>query len=279
MSAVVLPRREASTARRERRAGSAWRDTLVLTRRNLLRVVRSPQQLFFQAVQPIIFVLLFRYVFGGSIAPAGFEGRYVDYLLPGVLVQATLFAGAGTSFSLAEDLSRGIVDRFRSLPISRAAVLSARVLTDLVRTVFTTALTLGVGYLVGFRVHNGLVPFLGALGLVLAFAFAFLWVYALIGLLVQEVETVEIVALMPIFPLTFASSAFVPTDSMPGWLQAFARNQPVTHLTDAVRSLTQGVRPPTTVDATRPVLWSLAWIAAIVVVFVPLCVARYRRAR
>ena len=169
--------------------GSIVADTLVIARRNLTRVVRTPQLVFFQTAQPVMFVLLFRYVFGGAIAPAGFEGRYVDFLIPGILVQTSLFSGAGTAFGLAEDISKGIIDRFRSLPMARSAVLAGRVLADMVRTLFTTLLMVGVGMLVGFRFHNGFVNGVFAIALVMLFSFAFSWFFALTGLVVKNIES------------------------------------------------------------------------------------------
>jgi ABC transporter DrrB family efflux protein len=252
-------------------------DTMVITKRNLIRVVRTPQLLFFNSVQPVMFVLLFRYVFGGAIPVPGFEGRYVDYLIPGILVQTSLFGGAGTAVGLAEDLSKGIVDRFRSLPMSRSAVLAGRALSDVVRNFFVLVLMLVVGTLVGFRFHNGFFPALLAVVLLLGFGFAFSWFFALIALLVKDPETAQVAGFLPVFPLTFAASTFVPIASMPGWLQAFARVQPVTQMVNATRSLTQGVIPPSTVPALKPVLYSLAYIVGITVVFAGLSIRRYRK--
>jgi ABC transporter DrrB family efflux protein len=257
--------------------GSIIADTLVITRRNLTRVLRTPQLVFFQTAQPVMFVLLFRYVFGGAIAPAGFEGRYVDFLIPGILVQTSLFSGAGTAFGLAEDISKGIIDRFRSLPMARSAVLAGRVLADMVRTLFTTLLMVGVGMLVGFRFHNGFFNGVLAIALVMLFSFSFAWFFALIGLVVKNIESVEIASFTPIFPLTFAASTFVPVQGMPGWLQAFAKAQPISHVVNATRTLTQGVRPPTTQAAGRPVLYSLLWIAGITVVFAGLAIRKYQK--
>jgi ABC-2 type transport system permease protein/oleandomycin transport system permease protein len=188
-----------------------------------------------------------------------------------------LFSGAGTAFGLAEDISKGIIDRFRSLPMARSAVLAGRVLSDMVRTLFTTLLMVGVGMLVGFRFHNGFIHGVFAIALVMLFAFAFSWFFALIGLVVKNIESVEIASFTPIFPLTFAASTFVPVQGMPGWLQAFAKAQPISQVVNATRTLTQGVRPPTTQAAGRPVLYSLLWIVAITVVFAGLAIRRYQK--
>jgi ABC-2 type transport system permease protein/oleandomycin transport system permease protein len=276
MTATTISARKTVTSTRPV-GGSIISDTLVITRRNLTRVVRTPQLVFFQTAQPVMFVLLFRYVFGGAIAPRGFEGRYVDFLIPGILVQTCLFSGAGTAFGLAEDISKGIIDRFRSLPMARSAVLAGRVLSDMVRTLFTTLLMVGVGMLVGFRFHNGFIHGVFAIALVMLFAFAFSWFFALIGLVVKNIESVEIASFTPIFPLTFAASTFVPVQGMPGWLQAFAKAQPISQVVNATRTLTQGVRPPTTQAAGRPVLYSLLWIVAITAVFAGLAIRRYQK--
>ena len=273
-TASTIPSTIPPTARAAK--GSLLSDTIVMAQRNLVRIVRTPQLLVFNSIQPVMFVLLFRFVFGGAIAAKGFEGRYVDYLMPGILVQTSLFGGAGTAVGLAEDMSKGIVDRFRSLPMARSAVLGGRALADLVRSAFVLALMVAVGSLVGFRFHNGFLPGLAAMGLVLAFGFAFSWFFALIGLVVKEPETAQVAGFLPIFPLTFAASTFVPIQSMPGWLQVFARNQPVSHMVNAVRSLTQGVFPPTTVAPAKPVALALIWIVVITAVMATLAIKRYR---
>ena len=244
-------------------------DIAAVTRRNLLRILRTPQLLVFSSIQPVMFVLLFRYVFGGAIPIPGF--RYVDYLMPGIFVQTTLFGSAAAAVGLAQDLKGGIIDRFRSLPMARSAVLAGRTLADLGRNLFVTALMVTVGTLVGFRFHGGLVPGVAAIVLVLVFGYAFSWIFAATGLFVKDPETAQIAGFIPMFPLVFASSAFVPVQSMPGWLQAFAHVQPVSVTVNAVRALTQG----TPVDHW---LWqSVAWTIGILVVFIPLAVRQYRR--
>jgi ABC transporter DrrB family efflux protein len=246
-------------------------DAAAVTRRNLYRYVRVPTLLLFSTIQPIMFVLLFTYVFGGAIQVAGVD-NYIDFLMAGILVQTVIFGSTQTGVGLAEDMSRGMVDRFRSLPMARSAVLAGRTLSDTVRNLFVVCLMLVVGTLVGFRFHAGVVPALGAVGLALAFGLAFSWISALIGLSVRDVESAQAAGFVWVFPLVFASSAFVPIATMPGWLQAFADINPVTITVNALRALTLG--GPTV----RPVLEALAWIAGILLVFVPLAVNRYRRA-
>jgi ABC-2 type transport system permease protein/oleandomycin transport system permease protein len=242
-------------------------DTAVITVRNLRRLRRNPRLSVVSAVQPVLFVLLFRYVFGGSIRTPGVP--YIDYLLPGIFITTTLF-GATTAVAMATDVSSGMIDRFRSLPMARPAVLAGRCLADLARSAVVVALVLAVGTLLGFRFRNGALPALGAVGLVLAAAFAFMWMFALAGLLVRDPETAQLASFLPVFPFIFASSVFVPVASMPGWLQAFAKVQPVSVTVDTVRALAEG----------GPVAhwaWqSGAWIAGFIVVFGFLAVWRYR---
>ena len=246
-------------------------DAAAMTKRNLYRYIRVPTLLLFSTIQPVMFVLLFTYVFGGAIQVPGVD-RYIDYLMAGILAQTVVFGSTQTGVGLAEDLSRGIVDRFRSLPMARSAVLAGRTLSDTVRNLFVVSLMLLVGTLVGFRFHAGVGPALGAVGLALAFGLAISWISALIGLSVRDVESAQAAGFVWVFPLVFASSAFVPVASMPGWLQGFAKANPVTNTVDALRVLCLG--GPTV----RPVLQAVAWIAGILLVFVPLAVNRYRRA-
>ena len=249
----------------------AWTvsDTLVMAQRNLLRYLRLPNLLVFSTVQPVMFVLLFTYVFGGAIdVPAD---SYIDYLIPGIFVQTVVFGATQTGVGLAEDLSRGMVDRFRSLPMARSAVLAGRTLGDTVRNIFVVLLMTGVGALVGFRFHAGFLPAVAALALAVLFGLAFCWVQAFIGLSVGNVEAAQAAGFVGVFPLVFASSAFVPVASMPGWLQAFAEVQPISVTIDALRALCLG--GPTATHVWR----ALAWIAVILLVFVPLSVRRYRK--
>jgi ABC-2 type transport system permease protein/oleandomycin transport system permease protein len=252
-------------------SGLSWavRDTLVLAGRSVRRLTREPELLFFSTVQPVMFVLLFRYVFGGAINTGPIP--YVDFLMPGIFVQTTCFASTGTGVALADDLSKGIIDRFRSLPMARSAVLAGRTLSDLLRMTFTVLIMLAVGTAVGFRIHRGVLHAVAALALVVAFGFAFSWISAWIGMTVRTVEAANLAGFVWLFPLTFASSAFAPLESMPGWLQAFAKAGPVTPTVDAVRALVIG--GPTA----RPLLQSIAWIVGITIVFSWLSVRRYRR--
>lgn len=198
----------------------------MLTKRSLTHTVRSPELLIFATIQPVMFVLLFRYVFGGAIAVRGTS--YVNYLMAGIFVQSVSFGAMTTGVGLATDLTQGLVDRFRSLPMSRSAVLTGRTLGDLGRNMFTVLVMLGVGLLVGFRPHGSPLRWLGAAGLLLLISFSLSWISATIGLLVRNVEAVQSAGFVWLFPLTFASSAFVPTSSMPGVLRAFAEHQPIT---------------------------------------------------
>jgi len=247
----------------------AVQDALVLAGRNLRHTTRQPELLVFSTVQPVLFVLLFRYVFGGAIATGSIS--YVNYLMAGIFVQTIAFASTATGVGLAEDLTKGIIDRFRSLPISRSAVLAGRTLGDLVRMVGVVLIMAVVGLAVGLRPAST-VGFLGAIVLTTLFGFAFSWVSAWIGLLVKDVETANVAGFVWLFPLTFASSAFVPLSTMPGWLQAFARAAPVTPTCDAVRAMLNDGLP-----LQRPLLISLAWITGILVVFSYLSVREYRK--
>jgi ABC-2 type transport system permease protein len=254
------------------RAGHAVADALTMTWRNLLTYVRVPEILVFSTIQPVMFVLLFRYVFGNSITLSDPSIPYVDYLMPGIIVQTALFGSAGTGIGLAEDLNKGLIERFRSLPMARSAVLAGRTMAEAVRNVAVLVLITGVGMAVGFRIHGGVPAYAGALALVLLFAFAFSWVVATVGLGAPSGEAAQAAIFPMLFPLVFASSAFVDTSFMPGWLQAFADHQPVTVTVDAARHLVLG----------QPVGWSvvgsIAWSLGIVAVFAPLAVRRYRRA-
>jgi ABC transporter DrrB family efflux protein len=244
-------------------------DAIAMTRRNLVRYVRVPNLLVFSTIQPVMFVLLFTYVFGGAVRIP--SGSYKDFLLPGILVQTVIFGSTQTGVGLADDLSRGMIDRFRSLPMARSAVLAGRTLSDTVRNLFVVLLMIGVGLLIGFRFHAGFIAAVGAIVLAVLFGLAFSWISAFIGMEVRDVESAQTAGFIWIFPLVFASAVFVPVATMPGWLQSFARVNPVTNTAEAVRALCQG--GPT---ATH-VFHSMAWILGILIVFVPLSVRRYRR--
>ena len=248
--------------------GWAVRDALTNGWRSLVGALRTPQVLVFALVQPVMFVLLFRYVFGGAIQTPGVD--YVDYLLPGIFVQTAVFSGVATGVGLAEDLGKGVIDRFRTLPMAASAVLAGRTLADAVRTVVTLLLMLGVGLAVGYR-PGSVTGVVAGLGVVLLLSYAVTWFYVLIALAVRSPEAAQSAGFVLTFPLTFASSAFVSTETMPGWLRGFAENQPVTLTADAVRALT-GVG-----DAS---VWpALAWAAGLLVVLAPAAALLYRRAR
>ena len=259
----------------------AIRDTGVITKRNLLRNVRLPQLLLFSTVQPVMFLLLFNYVFGGAIGqaiPPAAGGKYINWLIPGLIVQVATFGAGQTALGLTEDLSKGVIDRFRSLPMARSAVLAGRTMSDLIRNALIIALMLGVGFLIGFRYQTSLIRLLGGMAVALAFTYAMSWVMAAIGLAVKNPEAAQSAVFLPVFPLVFASSVFVPTQTMPDWLRAFADNQPITVTTNALRGLILGegaLLPGQTVEG--QILATLAWSAAILAVFAPLAVRVYRR--
>jgi ABC-2 type transport system permease protein/oleandomycin transport system permease protein len=253
----------------------AFQDAMVLAWRSLLQTLRVPELIVFVTIQPIMFVLLFRYVFGGAIRVPG--GEYVNFLMPGIFVQTVAFGGVTTGIGLAEDMQRGLIDRFRSLPMSSSAVLTGRTVADLGRNLFTVIVMLIVGFLVGFRPHGTVAEFLLGIAALMGFSFAFSWISAFIGLVVRSVEAAQSAGFIWLFPLTFASSAFVPVQTMPSWLQGFAQHNPVTVLANSLRGLFH-VDPSLTVADTRwALIQSAAWIAGILLVFVPLAVIRYRR--
>jgi ABC transporter DrrB family efflux protein len=244
-------------------------DTLVLAKRSLLRIPRQPDLLIAFTVQPVMFVLLFVYVFGGAIRTPGYD--YVDYLMPGIITQSIAFGGFVTALALTEDLKKGLIDRFRSLPMSRAAVLAGRTLADTVTNAFSLLVLVGVGMLAGFSFHNGVPEVLAGFVLLLLFGYAFSWVFALIGLMVSTPEAANSVGFTAIFPLTFASSAFVPVESMPSWLQTFAEINPFTAVVDAIRALWLGA------PAGDSIVLAIGWTVGILAVFAPLAIRRYRR--
>jgi ABC-2 type transport system permease protein len=246
----------------------AVRDAFVIVGRNITVLRRMPTLIVFSTVQPIIFVLLFRYVFGGAIETGG---SYVDFLMPGIFAQTVTFGAIQTGIGLAEDASSGLVDRLRTLPMSRGALLLGRTLSDLVRNMFVLLLMVVVGMLVDFRPEVTFTGALLAIVVVLAWSFGVSWIAALIGLRTANAETTQAVMFPLLFPLTFASSAFVPTESMPSWLAAFANNQPLTQVVDSVRGLVTPGAP-----AGEPLI-SLAWSLALVVVAAPLAIRAYRR--
>jgi ABC-2 type transport system permease protein/oleandomycin transport system permease protein len=245
-------------------------DTLVLAERNLVRLPRAPELLLAFTVQPIMFVLLFRYVFGGAIRTPGIS--YVDFLIPGIIVQNTAFGGFVTALGLNDDVHKGLIDRFRSLPMARAAVLAGRTLSDIVTNALSMTILLVTGVIIGFSFHTTVLEALAGAGLLLLFGYAFSWVFALVGLLASTPESANSAGFIAVFPLTFISSAFVPPASMPAALRAFANVNPFTVIVDALRSLWLGT-------PAHNYIWGAAvWSLVIIAVFAPLAVARYRRA-
>ncbi len=248
---------------------TAISDALVLMQRNLRRIPRSPELLLGFTVQPVMFVLLFVYVFGGAIQTPGYS--YVDFLIPGILVQMIAFGATLTGVGLADDLQKGLVDRFRSLPMARSAVLAGRTMADIVTNVFQSVVLVVVGLLVGFSFHANVLDVLAGLGLALLLGLAISWMSALVGLLVMNVESAQQFGFIWVFPLTFISSIFVPIATFPAGLEAFASVNPFTFTADALRALWLG--GPVGDNA----LWSLVWSIGLIAVFAPLAVRRYRR--
>jgi len=252
------------------------RSTLTVTRRALLRYVRTPQLIVLATVQMGLFFLIYRYMFGGAIHISGL--RYVDYLVPGFIATGVLFAGIGSAAATAEDLEQGFIDRLRSLPIPRSSVLVARAAADTAIFAWSTAATAAIAFAVGFRLHGSPVDGLAAFGLVILFGFAFEWLFITMGLFAGNAQAAQGMGMI-VFPFAFVSSAYVPVSSMPSWLQTFAQHQPLTYMVDSVRSLTLGPHAhallghPTSYYATR----ALIWTAVIIAVSLPIAVAKYRR--
>jgi len=246
------------------------RDTGAIIKRNLLQYLRVPQLLVFSTIQPIIFVLMFRFVFGGSIN----TGRipYVDFLMPGIFLQVVVFGSLATAIGLATDLKSGLMERFHALPMWGPAPLVGRTIADLIRNVFVVALMMVVGFLVGWRIHTTVLSLIPGISLILFFGWAMSWIFATVGLAVKDPETAQAAAFPVLAPLVFASAAFVQVENMPGWLQPWARNQPVSVTIEAFRGLTLG--GPTSSLVFKTILWSVAIIA----IFAPIAVRLYRKA-
>ena len=267
-SPVQRPTSKPTPAHLSRPAEASVRDTGGVAKRNLLRILRNPRLLVISAVQPALLLVLFRYVLGGAIHIPG--RSYVDYIVPAVFIEAVMIGGMATAIGLADDLRSGIIDRFRSLPMARSAVLAGRTLADLARSVFALALMVGLGLLVGFSFHADISAIVAGLALVIFFGYCFSWIYATIGLVTKDPETAQVAGILPFFVLVFASSAIVPVATMPSWLQPFARHQPVSITINAVRALLQG-------EPTHHWVWqSLAWSVGILVVFFTIAVSLYR---
>jgi ABC-2 type transport system permease protein len=257
----------------------ATADGLVMAKRNLIKVKRIPDLLIFTTIQPVMFVLLFAYVFGGAIHPKGVN--YREYLMAGIFTQTVAFGSAITAIGLADDIQKGIIDRFRSLPMARSAVLVGRTTSDLFNNVIVMIVMSVCGLLVGWRIHRGFGYALGAYGIMFAFAFAMSWVSATIGLSVRSVEVAQSAGFIWLFPLTFMSNAFVPTDTLPGWLQAVANWNPMSAVVAAARGLfgNQGTATiPKAWSMEHPELTALGWSLLLLVIFIPLSVRKYRAA-
>jgi ABC transporter DrrB family efflux protein len=266
MSAVAIETQERPAPIR------AIRDALAVTWRNLIAYRRVPQLLVFSTIQPVIFVLMFRYVFGNAIEVPG-PIPYVDFLMPGIFVQTVVFGAIATAIGLASDLKSGLMERFRSLPMARSAVLAGRTMADLARNVFVVILMVVVGFAVGFRIHTDALGLLAGILLILFFGYAMSWIFATVGLVVGDPETAQAAAFPVLAPLVFASSLFVPVAKMPEWLQPWAEHQPVSVTASAVRYLVLGEQ------GTAADVWqSIAWCVGILLVFAPIAVRRYRRA-
>ena len=243
--------------------------TAVMARRNLLHVLSDPQQMIGMSVQPLMFLLLFVYVFGGAIS--GSTRSYLQFVLPGLLVQGIAFGTTQTAVGLNADFQRGLIDRFRSLPMARSAVVGGRVTADIVRTAWSSLIIVGVAVALGFRFHGGLAGAVGAFALVLALGVAMCWLMAFLGVALSSPESVQAAGFMLVMPLTFASSVLVPAGSMPGWLQAFVKINPITIFAEALRGLMLGG------PVAAHLLQAAAWIVGLSVVFGTLTVSRYRR--
>lgn len=261
----------ATTAPGIRRSRPGWLlvDVAIVTARNLRRLSRVPTLVAFATVQPITFVLLFTYTWGGAVHPPGVQ-RYIDYVLPGLFVLTIAFGASQTGVAIADDLATGMIDRFRALPMTRSAVLAGRTVADGVRNLFVLTLMTAVGAAIGFRFHAGPVAFAAAIGLALAVGVTFSWIFALLGLLVRDAESAGTGGILAVVPLIFTSSAFVPVATMPDWLEAFANVNPITVVVDAIRALCLG-------GPTASAVWqALAWICGLLILTVPAAVLRYR---
>jgi ABC transporter DrrB family efflux protein len=256
------------------RPGPWWilRDTWTVTKRNMRHFVRQPRLLVFSTIQPVMFVVLFAFVFDGVVGTALPEGvSYINFLLPGIFVQSAAFRVTQTAVGLAEDLERGVVDRFRSMPMARSAVLGGRTAADLLRSLAVILLMIGVGYLIGFRFQVGVAASIGAILVVALFGYALSWIFTYLALVVPGAEAVQAAGFVAIFPIVFASSVFVPVETMPDWLQTIVTYNPVTLAADATRALSIG--GPTLFPAVGTIAMSLL----IMLVFIPISVGRYRR--
>jgi ABC-2 type transport system permease protein/oleandomycin transport system permease protein len=273
MSAVVVSRPSFGM-----RAVLSFFDSLVVARRNLMQIVRIPAVLVFELVQPVMFVLLFRYVFAGNIAGMGvIEGGYVVFLMPGIIVQNAIFGATTTAIGIAEDLKAGLVDRFRSLPMARSAMLAGRATSDLIKNFILLLVVIGIGYLVGFSFRNGFFGAIAMIALVMAVSFTFSWVMATIALAVKKLEAVQAAAFTGIFPLVFMSSALVPVGGMDHWVQVLARNNPITHWANLARYFAIGEFPNMGGSVEELIVLSAIWIGVLLAIFMPLSIRLYSK--
>jgi ABC transporter DrrB family efflux protein len=272
---TIAHAREREPRATTRRAGLG-RSTMTVTRRALLRYMRTPQLIAMATIQMSMFFLIYRYMFGGAIRSVGVP--YVDYLVPGFIATGVLFSGIGAAVAMADDLHDGFIDRLRSLPIPRSSVLIARAIADTAILTLASAVTVGIAFAVGFRLQGSALDGLAAFGLVVLFGFAFEWVFVTMGLFAGNAQAAQGMGMI-VFPLAFISSAYIPVHTMPSWLQAFANHQPLTPMVDSIRALTLGPRAqqllghPTSYFVTHALIWALA----IVAVSLPIAVAKYRR--
>jgi ABC transporter DrrB family efflux protein len=277
MSAVAIPQRAGVPAR----AVQSVQDSLIVARRNLMQIVRIPAVLVFELVQPVMFVLLFVYVFAGNIQNVPPEivalGGYVVFLMPGIIIQNAIFGATTTAIGIAEDLKAGFVDRFRSLPMARSAMLAGRATSDLIKNFILLLVVIGIGYLVGFSFQNGFLNAIAMIVLTMAVSFTFSWVMAWIALSVKKLEAVQAAAFTGIFPLVFMSSAIVPIEGMAPWVQVIARNNPITHWANLARYFAVGEFSDMGGTPEQLMLWSALWIVGIVAVFMPLSIRLYNK--
>jgi oleandomycin transport system permease protein len=270
MTTLTLPRRDSAALERNPRPALApVRQTLALAKRTLIKLRRTPEQFFDVTLQPIIFLVMFVYLFGGAVS--GSQTQYLQFLLPGLMVQTTLFSTVAIGVNLHDDVEKGVFDRFRSLPISRSAPLVGAVLAEVVRYATAIAVMLVTGVVMGFRIHTGVLQTVAAVLLILAFGLCACWISVFVGMIVRTSGAVQGISFLVMFPLTFLSSTFVPIDTLPGWLQAFVRINPVNHMVKALRGLLSGG------PVAESLAWSVGWSLALLVIFAPLAVRTYRR--
>lgn len=250
--------------------GSGLRHVIALAKRSLIKTWRTPEALIDVTLQPVIFLAMFTYIFGGAIA-GGSQHEYLQFLLPGLLGQSIAMAGVALGQNLNADIEKGVFDRFRSLPIARSAPLVGAVVADFARYLILCVITLGFGYLMGFRVQTGFLPTVAAVGLAIAFALCFCWISVFVGMIARTSGAVQGIMFLLVLPLSFGSNTFVSTDTMPGWLRGFANHNPISHLVSTVRGLMVGG------PVAENLYWTLGWMVVLLVVFVPLAMRGYRR--